>query len=76
MKIIVGILLFFVGIALAGQVSVSPGLVVGAAGLWVLSTMNVADEQRFMGALMILGGIGAAAPFVEAAWRWVSRLLR
>lgn len=76
MKIIVGILLFFVGIALAGQVSVSLGLVVGAAGLWVLSTMNVADEQRFMGALMILGGIGVAAPFVEAAWRWVSRLLR
>lgn len=76
MKIIVGILLFFVGIALAGQVSVSLGLVVGAAGLWVLSTMNVADEQRFMGALMILGGIGAATPFVEAAWRWVSRLLR
>lgn len=75
MKIIFGLLLFFLGIAIAGSQSVGAGIVVGALGLWVLSQMTVADEQNFKGGLMLLGGLGAIAPFVEAAWRWVSKLL-
>ena len=75
MKIIVGLILFFLGIGIAGAQSVGAGVVIGALGLWVLSKITVADEQNFMGVLMLLGGLGAAAPFVQAAWRWISRLL-
>lgn len=75
LKIIVGFVIFVLGIGLAGAQSVGLGIAVGIFGLWIMSKMTVADEQNFMGCLMVLGAIGAIIPFVQFAWQQISKLL-
>lgn len=75
MRIVIGIVFFFAGIFVAGSISITGGVVVGGFGLWVLSKMTVADEQNFLGVLMLLAGIGAAIPFIELVWGWIKKLL-
>lgn len=75
MRIIIGLAMFFIGIGVAGGVSITAGIVVGCLGLWILSGATVAEEQNFMGALMLMAGIGATIPFIELLWSWIKKLL-
>lgn len=42
-----------------------PGLLLIGAGGWVHKKMTAAHEERFMGGLMILGGLGALALVIQ-----------
>jgi len=74
LKIIIGFVLFLAGAGILATGS-GAGVLIGGLGLWIMSKMTAADDENFIGCLMVLGAIGAAVIVVQFIWQQISKLL-